>query len=67
MAPAGKPKTKGGRRQVEGIHGVTPDREEVVRGDANKDAMQVRHHGRESVTKATVKTGIDFTGKPLVE
>ena len=26
-----------------------------------------RHHGRESVTKGTVKMGIDFTGKPLVE
>ena len=68
MAPAGKtPETKGRRRQVEGIHGVLPGREEVVRGDINKDAMQVRHHGRESVTKGTVKTGIDFTGKPLVE
>ena len=34
MATAGKtPKTKGGRRQVEGVHGVIPDREEVVRGD----------------------------------
>ena len=40
---------------------------EVVRGDVNKDAMQVRHHGREPVTKGTVKTRIDFTGKPLVE
>ena len=68
MAPAGKtPKTKGRRRQVEGVHGVLPDREEVVRGDVNKDGMQVRHHGRESVTKGTVKTGIDFTGTPLVE
>ena len=68
MAPAGKtPMTKGGRRQVEGVHGVIPDREEVVRRDLNKDAMQVRHQSRESVTKATVKTRIDFTGKPLVE
>ena len=68
MAPAGKtPKTKGRRRQVEGVHGVLPDREEVVRGDVNKDDMQVRHHGREPVTKGTVKTRIDFTGKPLVE
>ena len=68
MAPKGKtPKTKGRRRQVEGAHGVLLDREEVVRGDVNKDAMQVRHHGREPVTKGTVKTGIDFTGKPLVE
>ena len=33
MAPAGKtPETKGRRRQVEGVHGVLPDREEVVRG-----------------------------------
>ena len=68
VAPAGKtPQTKGGRRQVEGVHGVIPDREEVVRGDVNKDAMQVRHHGREPVTKVTVKTRIDHTGKPLVE
>ena len=68
MAPAGKtPKTKGRRRQVKRVHGVLNDREEVVRGDVNKDAMQVRHHGRESVTKGTVKTGITFTGKPLVE
>ena len=29
--------------------------------------MQVRHHGREPVTKSTVKTRIDFTGKPSVE
>ena len=66
--PSGKtPKTKGRRRQVEGVHGVLPGREEVVRGDVNKDAMQVRHHGRESVTKGMVKTGIDFTGKPSVE
>ena len=61
------PKTKGGRREVEGVHGVVPDREEVVRGDVNKDAMQVRHHGREPVTKVTVKTRIDFTGEPLLE
>ena len=68
MAPAGEtPKTKGRRRQVEGVHGVLPDREEGVRGDVNKDAMQVRHHDRELVTKGTVKTRIDFTGKPLVE
>ena len=58
------PQTKGGRRQVEGVHGVVPDREEVVRGDVSKDAMQVRHHRREPVTKVTVKTRIDFTGKP---
>ena len=42
--------------QVEGVHVVIPDREEVVRGDVNKDAMQVRHHGREPV-----KTRIDFS------
>ena len=31
MAPAGKtPKTKGRRRHVKGVHGVLPDREEVV-------------------------------------
>ena len=59
--------TKGGRRQVEGVHGVIPDREEVVRGDVNKDAMQVRHHGKEPATKGTVKTRSNFTGKPLVE
>ena len=29
--------------------------------------MQVRHHGRELVTKVTVTTKIDFTGKPMVE
>ena len=46
---------------------LKPDREEVVSGDVNKDAMQVRHRGREPVTKGTVKTRIDFTGKPLVE
>ena len=68
MAPTGKtPKTKGRRRQVKAVHGVLPGRAEVVRGDVNKDAMQVRHHGRESVTKGTVKTGVDFTGKQLVE
>ena len=68
MAPAGKtPKTKGRRRQVKAAHGVLPGREEVVRGDVNEDAMQVRHHGRESVTKGTVMTGIDFTGEPPVE
>ena len=68
VAPARKtPKTKGRGRQVEGVHRVLPDREEVVRGDVNKDTMQVRHHGRESVTKGTVKTGIDFTGEPPVE
>ena len=68
MAPAGKtPKMKGRRRQVERVHGVLNDRKEVVRGDVNKDTMQVRQHGRESVTKGTVKTEIDFTGKPLVE
>ena len=61
------PKTKGRRRQVEGVHGVLPDREEVVRESVDKDAMQVRHHGREPVTKGTVKTRIDFTGEPLVE
>ena len=39
VAPAGKtPKTKGGRRQVKGVHGVFPDREEVVRESVNKDA-----------------------------
>ena len=44
MAPAGKtPKTKGGRTQVEGVHGVIPDREKVVRGDVNKDTMQIRY------------------------
>ena len=43
------------------------DREEVVRESVNKDAMQVRHTGREPVTKGTVKTRIDFTGKPSVE
>ena len=68
VPPAGKtPKTKGGRRQVERVHGVIPDREKVVRGDVNKDTMQIRYHGRESVAKGAVKTGIDFTGKPLVE
>ena len=68
MAPTGKtPKTKGRRRQVEGVHGVLPDREDVVRESVNKDAMQVRNHGREPVTKGTVQTRTDFTGKPLVE
>ena len=42
MAPAGKtPKTKGRRRQVEGVHGVLPDREEVVRR-----RQQGRHAGQ---------------------
>ena len=68
MAPAGKtPKTKGRRRKVKGVHGVLLDWEEVVREDVNEDTMQVRYHGREPVTKGTVKTRIDFTGKPLVE
>ena len=40
MAPAGKtPKTKGRRRQVEGVNRVLPDWEEVVREDVNEDAM----------------------------
>ena len=67
MAEGASGRALPGRRQVEGVNGVLPDREEVVRGDVNKDAMQVRHHGREPVTKGTVKTRIDFTGKPLVE
>ena len=68
VAPAGKtPKDEGRGRQVKRVHGVLNDREEVVRGDVNKDTMQIRYHGRESLTKGTVKTGIDFTGKPLVE
>ena len=59
MAPAGKtPKMEDRRRQVEGVHGVLPGREEVVRGDVNKDTMQSRHHGRESVTKGMVKAGL---------
>ena len=67
MAPAGKtPKTKGGRRQVERAHEVLPCREEVVRGDVNRDAMQIRHHGREPLTKFTVKGigGGDEGGDP---
>ena len=40
MAPARKtPKTKGRGRQVEGVHRVLPDREEVVRESVDKDAM----------------------------
>ena len=40
MAPAGKsPKTKGRRRQVKGVHGVLPDREEVVREGVLVDTM----------------------------
>ena len=47
MAPAGKtPKTKGRKRKVKGVHRVLPDREEVVREDVNKDAMQIRYHSR---------------------
>ena len=43
MAPARKtPKTKGRGRQVEGVHRVLPDREEVVRESVDKDAMLVR-------------------------
>ena len=51
MAPAGKaPKTKGRRRQVKGVHGVLPDREEAVRESVNKDAMQIRNLGRTDFT-----------------
>ena len=65
MAPAGKtPKTTGRRRQVKGVHGVVPEWEEVVREDVNKDTMQIRHHGRESVTKCTVQTRTDCSGEP---
>ena len=68
MAPTGKtPKTKGRGKQVKRVHWVLNGREDIVRRNVNKDTMQVRHHGREFVTKGTVKTGIDFTGKPLVE
>ena len=64
MAPAGKtPKTKSRRRQVKGV----PDMEEVVREDVNEDAKQIRHNGRESVTKGTVEMRTDFTGEPPVE
>ena len=59
--------TEASGKEMQRAHGVLNDREEVVRGDVNKDTMQVRHHGRESVTKGTMKTGIDFTGKPMVE
>ena len=68
IAPASKtPKTKGRRRQVKGVHWVLPDREEVVRESVNEDTMQIRNHGRESVTKGTVQTRTDFTGGPPVE
>ena len=68
MAPAGKtPKTKGRRRQVKGVHGVLPDREDVVRESVNEDTMRIRNHGAESVTKGTVQTRTDFTGEPPVE
>ena len=64
MSPAGKtPKTKGRRK---GVHWVF-DREEVVRESVNEHAMQVRNHGREPVTKGTVKTRTDFSGEPPVE
>ena len=33
------PSTKGRGRQVEGVHRVLPDREEVDRESVNKDAM----------------------------
>ena len=67
-APAGKtPKTKGRRRHVKGVHGVLPDREEVVREGVNEDTMQIRYHGRESMTKGTVQTRTDFSGEPLVK
>ena len=59
--------TAGRRRQVKGVHDVLPHREEVVREDVNEDAMQIRHHGRESVTKGTVQTRTDFSGEPPVE
>ena len=66
--PAGKTlKTKGRGRQVKGAHGVVLDREEVVRESVNKDAMQVRDHGREQVTEGTVETRADFSGEPPVE
>ena len=55
MAPGGQdPKDeKAEEGRLKECTGVLPDREEVVRGDVNKDAMQVRHHGREPVTKGT--------------
>ena len=57
MTPAGKtPKTKGKRRQVNGAHGVFPDREKVVREGVNEDIMQMKHQSR-----------IDFSGKQTVE
>ena len=68
MAPARKtPKTKGRGKQVEGAHRVLPDREEVVRESVDKDAMEVRDHGREPVMKGTVEMRIDFSGEPPVE
>ena len=38
-------------RPVEGVHGVLPDKEEVVRESVNEDAMQVRNQGREPVVE----------------
>ena len=49
MAPAGKtPKTNGRGRQVEGVHGVLPDREEVVR------ECQQGRHGRSETTAGSL-------------
>ena len=56
---------KAGGGKVKGVHWFSLDKEEVVRGSVNKDAMQVRHNGREPVKKNTVKTRIDFTGKAI--
>ena len=51
-------------RQVKGVLGVLPDREEVVRKGVNEDTMEIRNHGRQSVTKCTVQTRTDFSGEP---
>ena len=51
------------RRQVKKVDWVLPDREEIVRESVDKDAMQVKDHGREPVTKGTVETRTDFSGR----
>ena len=64
MAPAGKtPKTKSRRRQVKGVHGVLPDREEIVREGVNEDTMQIRYHGRGLTSRESYRWS-DEGGEP---
>ena len=62
---SGRPKLVAGGAACGG-EVVTPT-SKPPKTNVNKDTLQVRQHGREPVTKGTVKTRIDFTGKPSVE